>query len=60
MFPWWCKIIAYAISFVFAVTSTFFIVVKGITFGDDKCAKWLTSFVVSIITSVLLTQPLQV
>ena len=29
-------------------------------FGDEKCGKWLTSIFTSILTSVLLTQPLQV
>ena len=59
-FPWWCKIIAYIFSFMFSVFSVFFIVIKGISFGDEKVTKWLTSFVVSIFTSFLITQPIQV
>ncbi len=59
-FPWWTKIIAYLLSFVFAAVSIFFIIMQGISFGDDKCTKWLTSIMISFITSILLTQPIQV
>ena len=59
-FPWWFKIIAYLISFVFAGVSIFFVIIKGIEFGDEKVTKWLTSLIVSFLSSILLTQPLQV
>ena len=59
-FPWWFKIIAYIISFIFAAVSLFFVAIKGITFGNEKVAKWLTSVIISFVTSVLITQPLQV
>ena len=59
-FPWWFKIIAYILSFMFSTVSVFFIIIKGILFGDDKVTKWLTSFVISIFTSFLITQPIQV
>jgi hypothetical protein len=59
-FPWWFKIFAYILSFVFASVSLFFIIVQGITFGDDKVSKWLTSLVISFLTSIFLTQPIQV
>ena len=59
-FPWWFKIIAYFISFVFAAVSLFFVIIKGILFGDEKVAKWLTSLIISLLSSILLTQPLQV
>ncbi len=58
--PWWCKIIAYILSFLFVGVSIFFIIVQGITFGDEKVQKWLTSFISSIISSILLTQPIKV
>ena len=58
--PWWFKIFAYMLSFAFAGVSLFFVVVKGIVFGDDKVAKWLTSLIVSFFASILLTQPLKV
>ncbi|RNA05799.1 polycystic kidney disease 1-like 2 [Brachionus plicatilis] len=59
-FPWWTKIIAYLLSLAICIVSIFFIVVKGISFGNEKVTKWLTSFVVSILTSFFLTQPFQV
>ena len=59
-FPWWCKVFAYILSFAFAGVSLFFVIVKGIEFGDEKVQKWLTSLLISFFTSLLLTQPLQV
>ena len=59
-FPWWFKIFAYMISFVFAGVSIFFVIIKGIEFGDDKVTKWLTSLIISFFSSILLMQPLQV
>ena len=59
-FPWWFKIFAYVLSFAFAGVSLFFVIVKGIEFGDEKVQKWLTSLLISFFTSLLLTQPLQV
>lgn len=59
-FPWWFKIFAYILSFTFAFVSLFFVVIKGIEFGEEKVTKWLTSIIVSFLCSVLLTQPLQV
>ena len=58
-FPWWFKIIAYILSLVFIIVSIFFIIVRGIEFGDEKVKKWITSLLVSFLTSVLLTQPIQ-
>ena len=59
-FPWWFKIVAYVLSLLFATISVFFVIVKGIEFGNEKVTKWLTSLVISFLSSMLLTQPLQV
>ncbi|CAF0880040.1 unnamed protein product, partial [Brachionus calyciflorus] len=59
-FPWWVKIIAYFLSIIVVGVSVFFIIVKSVSFGDEKVQKWLTSLVVSVLASVLLTQPIQV
>jgi hypothetical protein len=58
--PWWCKIIAYVLSFVFAAVSLFFIIIEGISFGNAECDKWITSLLISFVTSLFLTQPIQV
>ena len=60
LLPWWCKFLAYALSIVFTLISIFFIIIKAFTLGDEKVSKWLTSFLISILTSFLLTQPIQV
>lgn len=60
LFPWWFKIIAYILSFLLIGSSTFFLIAKGITLGDEKCLKWLTSLFVSLLASIFLTQPFQV
>ena len=59
-FPWWFKIIAYLLAFIFASVSLFFVILKGIEFGNEKASKWLTSVVMSLLSSILLTQPIQV
>ena len=59
-FPWWFKIFAYLLSMIFAGVSLFFVIIKGIEFGDEKVTKWLTSLIISFLSSILLTQPLQV
>jgi polycystin 1L2 len=59
-FPWWFKIVAYALSFLMACVCLFFVIAKGIVFGDEKVKKWITSVLVSFLSSVLLIQPLQV
>jgi hypothetical protein len=60
MFPWWCLFIAYGISFILIVISTFFIIVRGIQFGDLKTQKWLTSLISGFFSSILLIQPFKV
>ena len=58
--PWWCKIIAYVLSAIFMGVSIFFVIIQGVNLGDEKVKKWLTSFLVSIISSVFLTQPVKI
>jgi hypothetical protein len=59
-FPWWFKIVAYLLSFLLVALSLFFVIIKGIEFGNDKVTKWLTSLIVSFVSSLFLTDPLQV
>jgi hypothetical protein len=60
VFPWWCLFIAYGLSAILTVVSIFFIIVRGIEFGDLKCQKWLTSLLSSFFSSILVIQPLKV
>jgi hypothetical protein len=59
-FPWYFKVIAYLLSAAFAGVSLFFIVIKGIALGDEAVGQWLSSIATSFISSVVLTQPVQV
>jgi len=59
-FPWWFRVFAYMLSFAFAVVSLFFVIIKGLVFGNDKVTKWVTSIIVSFFTSAFLTQPIKV
>jgi hypothetical protein len=59
-FPWWMKILAYMFSFFCAFISIFFILMYGISFGNEKVQKWITSLLISVLTSIFLTQPIQV
>ena len=59
-FPWWCLFPIYILSFLIIVLSIFFIIVRGIEFGDLKSQQWLTSILTGIFSSILLTQPMKV
>jgi hypothetical protein len=38
----------------------FFIIVRGIEFGDLKTQKWLTSILTGFFSSIFLTQPIKI
>lgn len=59
-FPWWCKILAYVMALAMIAGSVFFILVKGIEFGDEKVKKWITSLLLSFVMSIFVTQPLKI
>lgn len=59
-FPWWFLLINYALCFIIVTVSIFFIIARGIEFGDDKTQKWLISTACGFFSSILLTQPLKV
>ena len=59
-FPWWCLYIVYTLSFVIIGVSIFFIMVRGIEFGDTKTQQWLTSILSGFFSSVLITEPLKI
>ncbi|CAF1131097.1 unnamed protein product [Adineta steineri] len=59
-FPWWCLFIAYGLSMIIIVISIFFIIVRGIEFGDVKTQQWLTSVLTGFFSSVIFTQPIKI
>ncbi|KAF0300768.1 Polycystic kidney disease protein 1-like 2 [Amphibalanus amphitrite] len=60
LFRKWCVFIAWFLTFASMGASIFFLWAYGITFGNEKTTKWLTSLMISFISSVLLTQPIKV
>ena len=59
-FPCWCLYVAYGLSFLFIGISIFFIIIRGIEFGDSKIQKWLISLIIGFFSSICLTQPIKV
>jgi len=59
-FPWWCTIIAWILLWITVGVCVAFVTFYGIMFQDEKCKKWITSMIVSFVTSVLFTQPIKV
>ena len=59
-FPWWFVFIGYGLSLILASLSIFFIIARGIEFGDVKSQQWLTSILTGFFSSILLTQPIKI
>ena len=58
--PWWFLIVAWVLLWTVTLVCVVFVTFYGISFADEKCRKWLSSFFISLFTSVLLTQPIKV
>lgn len=58
--PWWWIFIAYGLSILLVALSMFFIIARGIQFGDLKSQQWLISILSSLCSSIFFTQPLKV
>ena len=59
-FPWWWIFVVYGLCFILAALSIFFIIARGIEFGDLKTQKWLTSILTGFFSSILVIQPIKV
>jgi len=58
--PWWCSIVAWIMLWMTVGICVAYVTFFGIMFQDEKCKKWITSMIVSFMTSVLFTQPIKV
>jgi hypothetical protein len=58
--PWWYLFVAYGLCLILTGISIFFIIVRGIEFGDLKTQKWLTSILTGFFSSIFLTQPFKI
>ncbi|UJR16862.1 hypothetical protein I4U23_003760 [Adineta vaga] len=59
-FPWWFIFIAYGLCILLVGMSAFFLIVRGIEFGDLKTQKWLISIISGFFSSIFLTQPIKI
>ena len=53
-------VLLYLVSCGLMCTSIFFIIARGLEFGEDKSRQWLISILTGFVSSILLTQPLKV
>jgi hypothetical protein len=58
--PWWCKIIAYICALIFGAVSIFITYIKGVSLGNAQATAWVSSLLVSFLSGILITQPIQV
>ena len=58
--PWYFRIVALILSYACMIVSAFFVIVKGLEFGNTKVTSWVTSLAVSVVTSVLFQEPIKV
>ena len=58
--PWWCLFLVYGLCLILVALSMFFIIVRGIEFGDLKTQQWLASILTGFFSSILLTQPIKI
>ena len=60
IFPWWFIYLGWAIAVATIVVSSVFIIFYAIMMGDSETRKWLTSILLSIVTSICIVQPMTV
>ncbi|GFR02198.1 polycystic kidney disease protein 1-like 2 [Trichonephila clavata] len=60
LLPWWCAYISWFLVIVSVGCSLFFLWAYGLQFGNIRTGKWLTSLIISFLSSVLLTEPLKI
>ena len=58
--PWWCRIAAWVLLWLTTFAAAAFVTFYAIQFGDRKTKKWITSLLISFLTSVFVTQPAKV
>ncbi|KAF8772030.1 Polycystic kidney disease protein 1-like 2 [Argiope bruennichi] len=60
LLPWWCAHLSWCLVILSVASSVFFLWAYGLQFGNIRTGKWLTSMVISLLSSVLLTEPLKI
>lgn len=59
LLPWWMRIAIHIVINIMIIAAAFFIIVKGVDFGDERVQRWLASLLITVVTSVVFIQPLQ-
>ena len=57
--PYYCVYIGWLLCFLCILGSIFFLWAYGITFGNDRTHKWLTSMIISFFTNFVVFEPLK-
>ncbi|XP_067670971.1 polycystin-1-like protein 2 [Haliotis asinina] len=58
--PWFCRYLAWVLLWAVTVASAAMVTFYGINFRDEKVRKWVTSMLVSFVTSIFITEPIKV
>ncbi|XP_071129607.1 polycystin family receptor for egg jelly-like isoform X3 [Mytilus edulis] len=58
--PWYFVIFGWILLWSATFVSGAFVIFYGIQFQDVKCQKWITSMLISFISSIFVTQPIKV
>ena len=58
--PWWFVYFAWILVIAVSLTTGFFTILYGLSFGKQKQEKWLLALFVSIFQDVLISQPLKI
>lgn len=58
--PWWGVVIGYILCGVCIVNGVWWPYIYGIDWGKEVALEWLASLVVSVLQSIIVTQPVKV
>ena len=58
--PFYCSYIGWALVFLFMLSSILLTLAQGITFGNDKLYRWLSSSILAWVISFFIFEPLKV
>ena len=58
--PWFCTYLAWFLCLASIFVSAFFIWAYGVSLGNDKTYRWLTSFFVTLVSSFFVVEPIKI
>ena len=58
--PFVFRYLAWVLCLLIIIASAFFIILYGLTFGNDKTHQWLTSIIVAFFIGILIIEPLKI